>query len=218
MLLVAARRAGDGVRMSVRHGLLAILTEGTCYGYQLRTEFSRRTGTASPLNVGQIYNTLDRLERDGLVVKGATDDAGHVPYTITRAGRAEVDDWLTRSVGAPGVRDELLVKVTLALSLPHADAGDVVRVERERTRADAVELERTRDELAARDAEAGLAELLAVEAALSAVDARRAWLDVAERRIRDAPARGAGAGLAAAPRRGRPARRSDASGSGSSGS
>jgi DNA-binding PadR family transcriptional regulator len=197
--------------MSVRHALLAILTEGTGYGYQLRTEFSRRTGAAAPLNVGQIYNTLDRLERDGLVVKGATDDAGHVPYTITESGRAEVVEWLARSVGAPAARDELLVKVTLALSLPGADADEVLRVERERARSDAAELERERDKLASRPTDAGLAELLAVEAALSAVDARRAWLDIAERRIRDAPAHGARpAGLAAAPRRGRPARRAEA--------
>lgn len=101
--------------MSVRHALLAVLTEGTCYGYQLRTEFSRRTGAAAPLNVGQIYNTLDRLERDGLVVKGAMDDAGHVPYTITAAGTAEVRAWLAASVGVVGARDELVVKVTLAL-------------------------------------------------------------------------------------------------------
>jgi DNA-binding PadR family transcriptional regulator len=198
--------------MSVRHALLAILTEGTCYGYQLRTEFSRRTGTPVPLNVGQIYNTLDRLERDGLVVKGTTDDAGHVPYTITGAGRIEVDDWLARSVGAPAVRDELLVKVTLALSLPRADAAEVLRRERERAQADAAVLERMRDELASGDRDTRLAALLAVEASLSAVDARRAWLDTAERRNRDAPGHGARpAGLAAAPRRGRPARHAEPS-------
>ncbi|RIJ43717.1 PadR family transcriptional regulator, partial [Clavibacter michiganensis subsp. insidiosus] len=121
--------------MSVRHALLAVLTEGTCYGYQLRTEFSRRTGAAAPLNVGQIYNTLDRLERDGLVVKGAMDDAGHVPYTITAAGTAEVRAWLAASVGVVGARDELVVKVTLALSLPDGDAREVVRIQRERSLA-----------------------------------------------------------------------------------
>ena len=53
--------------MSVRLSLLAILDQGPCYGYQLRAEFDRRTGSTWPLNVGQIYNTLERLERDGLV-------------------------------------------------------------------------------------------------------------------------------------------------------
>lgn len=55
--------------MSVRPGLLAILNEEPCHGYQLRGGFERRTGSARPLNVGQIYSTRDRSERDGLVVK-----------------------------------------------------------------------------------------------------------------------------------------------------
>ncbi|OUE18643.1 Transcriptional regulator PadR-like family protein [Clavibacter michiganensis] len=193
--------------MSVRHALLAVLTEGTCYGYQLRTEFSRRTGTAAPLNVGQIYNTLDRLERDGLVVKGAMDDAGHVPYTITSAGTAEVRAWLAASVGGVGARDELVVKVTLALSLPHADAREVVRIQRERSLAEAAALARTRERLETGAGEPALARLLSVEAQEAHVRARLAWLDAADRRIGEAHATGTRpAGLAAAPRRGRPAR------------
>ncbi|RIJ52148.1 PadR family transcriptional regulator [Clavibacter lycopersici] len=193
--------------MSVRHALLAVLTEGTCYGYQLRTEFSRRTGTAAPLNVGQIYNTLDRLERDGLVVKGETDDAGHVPYTITAAGTAEVDAWLSASVGAVGARDELLVKVTLAMSLPGADALEVVRTQRASSSAEAEALARIRQDLEAEGGEPALARLLAVEAQEAQVAARRTWLDAAERRIGEARVTGTRpAGLAAAPRRGRPAR------------
>ena len=193
--------------MSVRHALLAVLTEGTCYGYQLRTEVSRRTGTAAPLNVGQIYNTLDRLERDGLVVKGATDDAGHVPYTITRAGTAEVEAWLAASVGTVGPRDELLVKVALALSLPGADAAEVVRIHRESSRAAAAELARARSELEAVGDDVVIARLLAVDAQEAQVRARLAFLDAAERRIGEARATGARpVGLGTAPRRGRPAR------------
>jgi len=194
--------------MSVRHALLAILTEGTCYGYQLRTEFTARTGAVAPPNVGQIYNTLDRLERDGLVAKGVTDDAGHVPYTITDAGRADVGAWLAGTVGAPAGRDELLVKVTLALSLPQADASAVIRAQRDRTRADLDEITRVRPELVARGAAVPLAETLALDAQEAALSARLEWLRVAERRILDARAAGARpAGLAAVPRRGRPARR-----------
>ena len=53
--------------MSVRQSLLAILDQAPCYGYQLRGEFETRTGGTWPLNVGQVYTTLSRLERDGLV-------------------------------------------------------------------------------------------------------------------------------------------------------
>ena len=73
-------------------------TRGPCYGYQLRAEFDRRTGSTWPLNVGQIYNTLDRLERDGFVSKGVTDEDGHVYYEITDAGSLEVSAWITSPV------------------------------------------------------------------------------------------------------------------------
>src|SRR5579862_6222018 len=55
--------------MSVRHALLALLSEGPKYGLQLREEFEANTGQVWPLNVGQVYTTLQRLERDGLVMK-----------------------------------------------------------------------------------------------------------------------------------------------------
>ncbi len=60
--------------MSVRHALLALLSEGPKYGLQLREEFEMRTGEVWPLNVGQVYTTLQRLERDGLVE--SDDDGG----------------------------------------------------------------------------------------------------------------------------------------------
>ena len=53
--------------MSVRHALLALLSEGPKYGLQLRNEFEGKTGDVWPLNVGQVYSTLQRLERDELV-------------------------------------------------------------------------------------------------------------------------------------------------------
>src|SRR5918994_3825042 len=108
--------------MSVKQSLLAILDQGPCYGYQLRAEFDRRTGSTWPLNVGQIYNTLDRLERDGLVLKGDTDAHGHVYYEITDAGSAEVADWLDSPVRrGGGTRDELAVKLAVAVTLPGVD-------------------------------------------------------------------------------------------------
>jgi DNA-binding PadR family transcriptional regulator len=84
--------------MSVRQSLLAILDQGPCYGYQLRSEFDRRTGSTWPLNVGQIYNTLERLERDGLVQRGDADENGHIYWHITPEGSAEVSEWLASPV------------------------------------------------------------------------------------------------------------------------
>ena len=64
--------------MSVPHALLALLSEGPKYGLRLQNEFEARTGEVWPLNVGQVYTTLQRLERDGLVETddGETSDRG----------------------------------------------------------------------------------------------------------------------------------------------
>ena len=78
--------------MSIRHGLLALLERGPSHGYQLRAEFDAATGATWPLNVGQVYTTLDRLERDGLVAQDGEPDAdGRIAYRITDAGRAGAD-------------------------------------------------------------------------------------------------------------------------------
>ena len=73
--------------MSVRHALLALLSEGPKYGLQLRQEFEARTGEVWPLNVGQVYTTLQRLERDGLVESDDTGDDGPAEGLPDHAGR-----------------------------------------------------------------------------------------------------------------------------------
>ena len=81
--------------MSVRHALLALLSEGPKYGLQLRQEFEARTGEVWPLNVGQVYTTLQRLERDGLVESDDADgDGPQKRFRITAAGRRGAHDWL----------------------------------------------------------------------------------------------------------------------------
>ena len=76
--------------MTVRQSLLAILDQGPCYGYQLRAEFDRRTGSTWPLNVGQIYNTLDRLKAFEL------DKSEAIPLQETRI--VEFND-LNKAIG-----------------------------------------------------------------------------------------------------------------------
>src|SRR6185312_10168029 len=100
--------------MSVRHALLALLSEGPKYGLQLRHEFEERTGEVWPLNVGQVYTTLQRLERDGLV---ASDDAEaeagpQKAFRITGPGDAELAGWLRTppDLTSPP-RDELVIKI-----------------------------------------------------------------------------------------------------------
>lgn len=117
--------------MSIRHSLLALLQDGPRYGYQLRGEFEERTGSTWPLNIGQVYTTLDRLERDHLVQKDGDDGEGHVIYSITAAGRAEVMGWFASPVAQTSPpRNELAIKLALALTLAGVDVGAVVQAQR----------------------------------------------------------------------------------------
>lgn len=129
--------------MSVRDALLSILAEEPCYGYQLRAEFDRRTGSSWPLNVGQTYSTLDRLVRDGLVERGETDAEGQIPYSITPAGRAAASAWFASPVDRTAEsRDDLAVKLAIAATLGSVDAAAVVAEQRRASAAEARDLER----------------------------------------------------------------------------
>ncbi|MGH8996568.1 MAG: PadR family transcriptional regulator, partial [Acidimicrobiales bacterium] len=106
--------------MSIPHALLALLSEGPKYGLQLRQEFEAGTGEVWPLNVGQVYTTLQRLERDGLVESDDTEEAGpQKGFRITPAGEHELNQWLRTppDLSLPP-RDELVIKVLVALRVP----------------------------------------------------------------------------------------------------
>lgn len=192
--------------MSVRQSLLAILDQGPCYGYQLRAEFDRRTGSIWPLNVGQIYNTLERLERDGLVARGDADDQGHVYWAITSAGSAEVSDWLSSPVTrAATQRDELAIKLAVAATLPGVDAVGVVRAQLAESRAHLRQAQAARNsEDAAEDAETFAASLLA-DAEVVRAEAEVRWLEHLEQRLLLHPGHALALSLSTnRPKRGRP--------------
>ncbi|MGO2933600.1 PadR family transcriptional regulator [Microbacterium sp.] len=192
--------------MSVRQSLLAILDQGPCYGYQLRAEFDRRTGSTWSLNVGQIYNTLERLERDGLVGRGDADEHGHVYWQITDAGSAEVARWLSSPVvRTQATRDELAIKLAVAATLPGVDVTAVIRAQRSASLAHLESVRRA--EYAGGDGEdaAELAWSLVVDSMIFAAEAELRWLDHTEQRLALNPHRAMGLELATErPRRGRP--------------
>lgn len=198
--------------MSVRQSLLAILDQGPCYGNQLRTEFDRRTGSTWPINAGQIYTTLDRLDRDGLVHKTETGADGQHYYEITAAGSAEVSAWLgtpvARSVAA---RDELAIKLAVAATLPGVDVTQVIQVQRRATLAALQEFTRAKNATDDPESAEQLAGLLVIDALIFAAESEVRWLDHSESRL----ARALESGLArempinvAIPKRGRPAKAS----------
>lgn len=191
--------------MSVRRSLLAILDQGPCYGYQLRAEFESRTGGAWPLNVGQIYNTLERLERDGLVLKGDTDAQGHVYYAITDAGRGDVRAWFGETVALPSTRDELSVKIALAATLPGVAATTLVAAEAAAARDRLAALRRA-DPSPAGDA-GDIGDVIVHERLCAQAEAEVAWLARVAERLAQHPESARAVSLSGnRPKRGRPAR------------
>jgi DNA-binding PadR family transcriptional regulator len=165
--------------MSVRNGLLALLERQPMYGYQLRQEFEASTGSTWPLNVGQVYTTLTRLERDGLVEIGPDGEEAQRVYSISAAGRDEVRAWFATPVRpeAPP-RDELAIKLALAVRTPGIDVRTVIQAQRTAT------IRALQDYTRAREAAADdLPWLLVADSLIFAAEAEVRWLDHCETRI-----------------------------------
>ena len=170
--------------MSVRHALLALLSEGPKYGLRLREEFEAGTGEVWPLNIGQVYTTLQRLERDGLVESdGDGQDSPQKRFRITEDGSRELTSWLHTppDMSAPP-RDELVIKVLVALRVPGTDVREVIQAHRRYL----VELMQQWTRIKEADAGRDLALGLAVDAELFRLDAVVRWLDAADGRIKRA--------------------------------
>ena len=171
--------------MSVRHALLALLSEGPKYGLQLRQEFETRTGEIWPLNVGQVYSTLQRLERDSLVESDGDETPGtQKAFRITATGRSELDDWLRSppSTVAPP-RDELVIKVLVAREVPGVDVHEVVQSHRRRL----VEVMQQYTRLKAEASPSDVRLALVVDAELFRIEATVRWLDTADARLERHP-------------------------------
>ena len=171
--------------MSVRHALLAFLSEGPKYGLQLRQEFEERTGEVWPLNVGQVYTTLQRLERDELI---ESDDRGEEAgpqkvFCVTEAGRTELDTWFSTPPDmTEPPRDELVIKVLAALRVPGVSVHDVIQVHRRYL----VELMQQWTRLKEDEADFDLTFALVVDAELFRLDSVVRWLDTADGRLKRA--------------------------------
>ena len=177
--------------MSIRRGLLALLAKEPMYGAQLRSEFESRTGGTWPLNVGQVYTTLARLERDGLVeTAGGADAEGRINYCLTDLGRTEVQRWWSAPVDRGDTpRDELVIKLALAVTVPGVDIQRLVQTQRTATLRhlqDLTKLKRsTSDEADGRGPEQRneRAWLLVLDNLVYAAEAEIRWLDHVESRL-----------------------------------
>ena len=176
--------------MSVRHALLALLSEGPKYGLQLRAEFEARTGEVWPLNVGQVYTTLQRLERDGLVAALGVEESEEGPqkaFKITAAGQVELAEWLRvpPDLSAPP-RDELVMKILVAARVPGTDVHEVIQAHRTYL----VQLMQQWTRLKEEEARSDLSFVLMVDSELFRLGSVIRWLDAADGRLRRAAADG----------------------------
>src|SRR5450432_3723670 len=159
--------------MSVRYGLLALLAERPMYGNQLRAEFEGRTAATWPLNVGQVYTTLERLVRDGLVVAAGADEDGRLALTKW---------WATPLSRESRPRDELTIKLALAVTVPGVDVRSMVQTQRAdtmRALQDYTRLKSVVDERTPSD----IAWVLVLESMIFQAESEIRWLDHCESRL-----------------------------------
>jgi DNA-binding PadR family transcriptional regulator len=163
--------------MSVRHGLLALLEQGPMYGYGLKGAFEAATSQMWPLNDGQVYTTLARLERDGLVQAEGEADGQRV-YRLTGPGRGELDGWFLGPVRRDTVpRQELAIKLIFAVRSRTADVHAVIQNQRAATVRSLQELTRLKHD---REPGGDLAWALTLDSLLFQAEAEVRWLDHCE--------------------------------------
>ena len=182
--------------MGIKQGLLALLDEGPAYGYQLKNDFEQRTGGTWPLNIGQVYTTLARCERDGLVEQLEADPEGRVRYEITPVGREAVSSWYREPVPRhSAARDELGIKLAVAVTAPGVDVSTILQTQRTETMRTLQQLTRLKVDT---DESTDLAWLLVLDRLIFDAEAEARWLDHCEARVSRANAQPS-AGHRAAP-------------------
>lgn len=171
--------------MPIHHAVLALLSERESYGYELRGAFTEAIGPQwGDLNIGHLYQILDRLVRDGLATRHEvpqTDRPDKYLYRLTGAGRAELDEWLAAPfVRQGGYRDDFFLKLLAASRLGGDRLADVLKVQREAYLGELAALAELRDEHAGEPLVALLID--------AAVRHTRANLEIVEQAQRDLPA------------------------------
>ncbi|MFI2370914.1 PadR family transcriptional regulator [Streptomyces sp. NPDC018833] len=165
--------------MSIGHTLLALLESGPRHGYDLKRAFDERFGQDRPLHYGQVYSTMSRLLKNGLVEVDAIEAGGgpeRKRYAITDAGVTDVSQWLTRpEKPEPYLQSALYTKVVLAL-LTGRDAADLLVTQR----AEHLRLMRT---LTERKRHGDLADQLICDHALFHLEADLRWLELTTKRL-----------------------------------
>lgn len=181
--------------LAVKHGILGILAQGPRHGYELKTEFDQLTAGLWELNVGQIYSTLERMLKDGLVRLDGADgpEEDRKVYRITPEGEAELDAWLGRPpLKARPMRDEIFVRLGLLIGRDGRAALDLLDSQRRIYHVQMADL--TRQKIGLTRTPPGpdrLRRELLLDAALLHVEADLKWLETCEQKLRSAGIGGA---------------------------
>jgi DNA-binding PadR family transcriptional regulator len=162
--------------MSLRFGILGLLAEEPLHGYEVKTRFEAMLGHTWEVNIGQVYSTLQRLERDAFIEPaGDRGDRGKLIYQVTPAGRQVLDRWLAEPEAEPQqLHDELFVKLMLIRRLANGNLAGLIDRQRR------VYLQRLRD-LADLERRARVEQrpdlLLLIKGAVIHTEADLKWLD-----------------------------------------
>jgi len=166
----------------MRFPLLALLASGPAHGYELKQALEQRFGSVlPPLNAGQIYTTLARLQRDGLVDDDAVAQDGRPNkrvYRLTDAGSEELRGWVENSTPPARLKDDFFIKLVLAQAADIADWRELIL----RQRGAYLQALRELDDVAAK-ADGDVTAALLVEGAALHLEADLKWLDLIERRM-----------------------------------
>jgi DNA-binding PadR family transcriptional regulator len=166
----------------MRFPLLALLASGPAHGYELKQALEQQFGSVlPPLNAGQIYTTLSRLERDGLVDDDAVAQNGRPNkrvYRLTEAGQAELAGWVSDSTPASRLKDDFFIKLVLARAAGIADPLELI----DRQRSAYLQALRELDDVAAQ-ADGDVTAALLIEGAALHLEADLKWLDLCEQRL-----------------------------------
>lgn len=165
--------------MNVPYGLLGLLEDGPRHGYDLKHSYDRLFAPSTPLKFGQVYSTLGRLERDGLV-EGVSEVPGNGPdrklYGITDDGVSDLDRWLgSPETAEPYVRSVLFGKVLLAL-LSGRPAAHVLQEQRSAHETRMRELTRLKSD-------GDIHTVVMADYALLHLEADLKWIDLTEARL-----------------------------------
>ncbi len=168
--------------MPIHHAVLGLLAEGESYGYELKATFEQAIGPQwGELNIGHLYQVLERLVRDGMVTKRTVpqhDRPDRVVYRLTAGSRDELDRWLAEpSIRQGGYRDDFFLKLVAAARLGRDRLEEVLRTQRRAYLGELASLA----ELRARAGPDPLVDLL-IEAAILHTEANLKVVERAEER------------------------------------